>query len=258
METVDVVFHCAALKHVSLNEYNPFEVKKTNIDGVENIIECAIEKKVKKVIFTSSDKAVNPTNIMGISKMMGERLILSSNNRIGKNPTIFSSVRFGNILDSSGSVLQIFREQTSKNYPLTITDVRMTRFFINLKNAVKLCLYAEDNMVGGEIFVKNMASINIKDLAYAFSKNKHFKIKNIGMKEGEKLYEELFTNEEAKRAYLYNNYIYVFPQNWHSGLSQIQKNKIKLIMKKGLKFKEELRSDKNVLNIKNIQKLLNS
>ena len=109
--------------------------------------------------------------------MMGERLILSSNNRIGKNPTIFSSVRFGNILDSSGSVLQIFREQTSKNYPLTITDVRMTRFFINLKNAVKLCLYAEDNMVGGEIFVKNMASINIKDLAYAFSKINILKLK---------------------------------------------------------------------------------
>lgn len=258
METVDVVFHCAALKHVSLNEYNPFEVKKTNIDGVENIIECAIEKKVKKVIFTSSDKAVNPSNIMGISKMMGERLILSSNNRTGKNPTMFSSVRFGNILDSSGSVLQIFREQISKNYPLTITDMRMTRFFINLKNAIKLCLYAEENMVGGEIFVKNMVSINIKDLAYAFSKNINFKIKYIGMKEGEKLYEELFTNEEAKRAYLYNNYIYVFPQNWHSGLSQKQKNKIKLIMKKGLKYKEELRSDKNVLNIKNIQKLLNS
>ena len=258
METVDVVFHCAALKHVSLNEYNPFEVKKTNIDGVENIIECAIKKKVKKVIFTSSDKAVNSTNIMGISKMMGERLILSSNNRIGKNPTIFSSVRFGNVLDSSGSILQIFREQLSKNYPLTITDKRMTRFFINLNDAINLCFYAEQNMIGGEIFVKNMASINIKDLACAFSKNQNFKIDYIGTKEGEKLYEELFTYEEAKRAYLYNNYIYIFPQNWHTGLSLKQKNKIKLIMKKGLKFKEELRSDKNILNIKNIQKLLNS
>ena len=258
METVDVVFHCAALKHVSLNEYNPFEVKKTNIDGVENIIECAIEKKVKKVIFTSSDKAVNSTNIMGISKRMGERLILSSNNRIGKNPTIFSSVRFGNVLDSSGSILQIFREQLSKNYPLTITDMKMTRFFINLNDAINLCFYAEQNMIRGEIFVKNMASINIKDLAYAFSKNQNFKIRYIGLKEGEKLYEELFTYEEAKRAYLYNDYIYVFPQNWHTGLSLKQKNKIKLIMKKGLKFKEELRSDTNILNIKNIQKLLNS
>jgi len=258
MEKVDVVFHCAALKHVSLNEYNPFEVKKTNIDGVENVIDCAIKKKVKKVIFTSSDKAVNSTNIMGISKMMGERLILSSNNRVGKNPTIFSSVRFGNVLDSSGSILQIFREQLSKNYPLTITDSKMTRFFISLNNAINLCFYAEQNMIGGEIFVKNMVSINIKDLAYTFSKNQNPKIDYVGIKEGEKLYEELFTDEEAKRAYLYNSYIYIFPQNWRSGLSLKQKNKIKLIMKKGLKFKAELRSDKNVLNIKNIEKLLNS
>jgi len=258
METVDVVFHCAALKHVSLNEYNPFEVKKTNIDGVENIIECAIKKKVKKVIFTSSDKAVNPTNIMGISKMMGERLILSSNNRIGLNPTIFSGVRFGNVLDSSGSILKIFREQISKNYPLTITDKRMTRFFINLNNAIKLCLYAENNMCGGEIFVKNMASINIQDLAYAFSQNAKLKIKYIGLKKGEKLYEELFTNEEAERAFLYDNYIYIFPSYWHPNLSAKQKNKINLIMKDGLKLKKELRSDENVLNIKNIQKLLNS
>jgi len=257
METVDVVFHCAALKHVSLNEYNPFEVKKTNIDGVENIIECAIEKRVKKVIFTSSDKAVNPTNIMGISKMMGERLILSSNNRIGKNPTIFSSVRFGNVLDSSGSILQIFREQITENYPLTITDKRMTRFFINLNNAIKLCHYAENNMCGGEIFVKNMVSINIQDLAYAFSKNPKSKIEYIGLKEGEKLFEELFTNDEAKRAYLYNNYIYILPQYWHTSLSLKQKNKIKLIMKNGLKFKKELRSDENVLNKNDIQKLLN-
>ena len=108
MENVEVVFHCAALKHVSINEYNPFEVKKTNIDGVENIIECSIKQKVKKVIFTSSDKAVNPTNLMGISKMMGERMFLSSNNRVGNNPTVFSCVRFGNVINSSGSVKPLF------------------------------------------------------------------------------------------------------------------------------------------------------
>jgi UDP-N-acetylglucosamine 4,6-dehydratase len=257
METVDVVFHCAALKHVSLNEYNPFEVKKTNIDGVENVIECAIKKKVKKVIFTSSDKAVNPTNIMGVSKMMGERLILSSNSRIGKNPTIFSSVRFGNVLDSSGSILKIFRNQIKENYPLTITDKRMTRFFINLDNAVKLCLYAENNMVGGEIFIKNMFSCNIRDLAFAFSKNLNTSVKYIGIKEGEKLYEELFTNEEAKRAYLYNKYICIVPD--HISLSfSLKKNKFKNVIKRGLKFTKELRSDEKLLTIKNIKKLLNS
>ena len=257
MERVDVVYHCAALKHVSLNEYNPFEVKKTNIDGVENIIECAIQKKVKKVIFTSSDKAVNPTNIMGVSKMMGERLILSSNNRVGKNPTIFSSVRFGNVLDSSGSILKIFREQIDKNYPLTITDKRMTRFFINLDHAVKLCLFAENNMAGGETFVKNMFSFNIKDLALAFSENSNIPIKYIGAKEGEKLYEELFTNEEANRAYLYKKYIWIIPNDTLSHFS-LKKNKFKSIIARGLKFKKELRSDEKLVSIKNIKKLLNS
>ena len=257
METVDVVFHCAALKHVSLNEYNPFEVKKTNIDGVENVIECAIEKKVKKVIFTSSDKAVNPTNIMGVSKMMGERLILSSNNRIGDNPTIFSSVRFGNVLDSSGSILKIFRKQIDKNYPLTITDKNMTRFFINLDNAVKLCLYAENKMVGGEIFIKNMFSFNVRDLAFAFSKNLNIPIKYIGAKEGEKIYEELFTNEEAKRAYLYNKYICIVPDHISSHFS-LNKNKFKNVITRGVKFDKELRSHEKLRCIENIKKILKS
>jgi UDP-N-acetylglucosamine 4,6-dehydratase/5-epimerase len=257
METVDIVFHCAALKHVSLNEYNPFEVKKTNIDGVENIVECAIKKKVKKVIFTSSDKAVNPTNIMGISKMMGERLILSSNNRIGKNPTKFASVRFGNVLNSSGSILQIFRQQISKNHPLTITDKKMTRFFIDLDSAIELCFYAEKNMVGGEIYIKNMASINIHDLAIAFAKEKNPSIKYIGLKIGEKLYEELFTIEEAKRAYKYKGYICVLPDYKNSDLFFNQRLKFKIIINRGLKINKELRSDKKFISIKDIKKLLN-
>ena len=258
MERVDTVFHCAALKHVSLNEYNPFEVKKTNIDGIENVIETSIKKKIKRVVFTSSDKAVNPTNIMGVSKMMGERLVLSSNNRIGKNPTIFSSVRFGNVLDSSGSILQIFRKQIFNKNPLTVTDKRMTRFFINLDTAVELCLYAEKNMVGGEIYIKNMASINITDLAKAFSKNSKPLINYIGTKIGEKLYESLITNEEAKRAYMYNGYICVVPESLKSNLSKKQKTKIKNLISRGFKIKKELRSDENLLSLKGIKKILNS
>ena len=258
MERVDTVFHCAALKHVSLNEYNPFEVKKTNIDGIENVIETSIKKKIKKVIFTSSDKAVNPTNIMGVSKMMGERLVLSSNNRIGKNPTIFSSVRFGNVLDSSGSILQIFRKQIFNKNPLTVTDKRMTRFFINLDTAVELCLYAEKNMVGGEIYIKNMASINITDLAKAFSKNSKPLINYIGTKIGEKLYESLITNEEAKRAYMYNGYICVVPESLKSNLSKKQKTKIKGLTSSRFKIGKELRSDENLLSLKGIKKILDS
>jgi FlaA1/EpsC-like NDP-sugar epimerase len=258
MEGVDTVFHCAALKHVSLNEYNPFEVKKTNIDGIENVIESSIKKKIKKVIFTSSDKAVNPTNIMGVSKMMGERLVLSSNNRIGKNPTIFTSVRFGNVLDSSGSILQIFRKQIFNKHPLTITDKRMTRFFINLDTAVELCLYAEKNMVGGEIYIKNMASINITDLAIVFAKNSKPSIKYIGKKVGEKLYESLITNEEAKRAYMHNGDLSVLPESLKSDLSKKQKTKIKGLTSSRFKIGKELRSDENLLSLKGIKKILDS
>ena len=195
---------------------------------------------------------------MGVSKMMGERLVLSSNNRIGKNPTIFSSVRFGNVLDSSGSILQIFREQILNKLPLTITDKRMTRFFINLDTAVELCLYAEKNMVGGEIYIKNMASINITDLAIAFSKSSKPSIKYIGTKIGEKLYESLITNEEAERAYMYNGYICVVPESLLSNLSVKQKIKIKDLIKRGFKIKKELRSDENLLSLKGIKKILNS
>lgn len=189
--------------------------------------------------------------------MMGERLVLSSNNRIGKNPTIFSIVRFGNVLDSSGSILQIFRQQILSKNPLTITDKKMTRFFINLDAAIELCLYTEKNMVGNEIYIKNMASINITDLAVAFSENLKLSIKYIGTKIGEKLYESLFTHEEADRAYLYNDYICIVPEN-SSRLSKKQKTKIKDIIKSGLKIKKELRSDEDLLSLKGIKKILNS
>lgn len=257
MEDVEIVFHCAALKHVSMNEYNPFEIKKTNVDGVENIIDCSIKQKVKKVIFTSSDKAVNPTNLMGISKMMGERMFLSSNNRVGNNPTVFSCVRFGNVINSSGSVLQTFTEQLKNNSALTITDKGMTRFFITLNNAVDLCLYAEKNMLGGEIFIKDMGSIKINDLAIAFSGNSKQSIKYIGVKDGEKLYEELLTYEESKRAYIFNGYIYLLPE-LNSYMYAKHQKKFEYIAKHGLKFNKELRSDGIKLSINKIKNLLSS
>ena len=255
MENVEVVFHCAALKHVSINEYNPFEVKKTNIDGVENIIECSIKQKVKKVIFTSSDKAVNPTNLMGISKMMGERMFLSSNNRVGNNPTAFSCVRFGNVINSNGSVLETFAKQHENNLALTITDKEMSRFFITLNSAVDLCLYTEKNMLGGEIFIKDMGSIKIHDLAIAFLNNPKQPIKYIGIKEGEKLYEELLTYEESKRAYIFNGYIYLLPE-LNSYIYKKYKKKFEYIAKHGLKFNKELRSDGKKLSLKKIKNLL--
>jgi FlaA1/EpsC-like NDP-sugar epimerase len=130
MNSIDIVFHAAALKHVVMCERSPFEAVQTNIHGVQNIIKASIENHVSKVIFTSSDKAVNPTNVMGTSKLMGERLITAANSNNFSNNTIFASTRFGNVLGSSGSVIPIFQKQIEKGGPVTLTDAGMTRFII--------------------------------------------------------------------------------------------------------------------------------
>ena len=211
MEGVDEVFHCAALKHVYLSEYNPFDVIKTNIDGVTNVINSAIDQGVKKVVFTSSDKAVNPTSAMGASKLLGERLIIAANSQVGAGATKFSCVRFGNVLNSKGSVLQIFEGQISKKMPLTITSLDMTRYFISMAEAMELCLFASKHMLGGEIFISNMGATDILSLAKAFCRNNKFDYKIIGEKIGEKLYEELITEVELKRTIKFENRFIVLP-----------------------------------------------
>jgi UDP-N-acetylglucosamine 4,6-dehydratase/5-epimerase len=210
-EGVNIVFHCAALKHVYLSEYNPFEAMQTNILGVNNIINTAIEANVDRVIFTSSDKAVNPSSTMGATKLLGERLMSSANHYMGENKTRFCSVRFGNVLNTNGSVLHIFKEQIDNNIPLTITSKDMSRFFISVSQAIDLCLYASENMSGGEIYVKNMGSCNIMSLAKAVSNGKFFDYKIIGSKPGEKAYEELVTEVEAKRTIFKNDYYIILP-----------------------------------------------
>ncbi len=208
MEGVKVVFHCAALKHVYLSEYNPFEAMQTNIEGTHNVIQAAIAVNVERVVLTSSDKAVNPTSTMGATKLLGERLFIAANHYAGSHKTIFSCVRFGNVLNSNGSVLQIFRRQVENNLPLTITSTGMTRFFISMAQAVDLCLYASAEMVGGEIFVMSMGSSDIMALAKAVCEGRPFEHVEIGHKPGEKLYEELVTESEAPRT-AFNGRIYV-------------------------------------------------
>lgn len=208
LNQIDIVFHCAALKHVYLSEYNPFEATKTNIDGVNNVIKASISNQVKKVIFTSSDKAVNPTSTMGATKLIGERLFIAANHYAGKYETKFSCVRFGNILNSNGSVLTIFNSQISLGKPLTITSKAMTRFFITMQDSVDLCLKASEQMIGGEVFVLHMCSADIMTLTKAISGNKSPEIIEIGTKPGEKLYEELVTDSEAKRT-IKNDKMYV-------------------------------------------------
>lgn len=198
-EGVSVVFHCAALKHVYISEYNPFEAMQTNIEGAHNVIQAAIEANVEKVVFTSSDKAVNPTSTMGATKLLGERLFIAANHYAGSHRTRFSCVRFGNVLNSNGSVLQIFGRQLENGQPLTITSTGMTRFFISMDQAVDLCMHAAAEMVGGEIFVLSMGSCDILTLAKTVSGDRPLNYIEIGPKPGEKLYEELVTESEAPR-----------------------------------------------------------
>lgn len=201
---VDIVFHTAALKHVPFCEYNPFEAIKTNIYGTQNVIDLAIKNSVKKVIAISTDKAVYPTSIMGTTKLLMEKMILSTRWYLYNSQTKFSVVRFGNVLNSRGSVLPLWSSQLKSGQPLTITDPKMTRYFMTIKEAVKLIIQAAAIMLGQEIFILKMPKISIGDLATEFIKNKkikkEIKIKITGQRDGEKLHEELFT--EAEREFL--------------------------------------------------------
>lgn len=216
MENVDVVFHCAALKHVMSCEYNPLEAVKTNVLGVQNIIETALECNVEKVIFTSSDKAASPDNTMGATKLLGERLFTSANFYRGAKRTIFASVRFGNVIGSNGSVIPLFKSQIKEGGPLTLTDVNMTRFIMTIDEAVRLVMKCAELAKGGEIFVLKMPSMRIKDIAEAMiaelAENRKIPIKLIGPKPGETLYEELMTDEEARQIIELNDMFVLLPK----------------------------------------------
>lgn len=219
-ESVDVVIHVAALKHVILCEQSPRDPLQTNILGTQNVIEAAIENGVKRVIFTSSDKAVNPTNVMGTSKLMGERLITAANSfRRGSGP-VFASTRFGNVLGSRGSVIPIFRQQIARGGPVTITDRGMTRFVMTVEEAVRLVMDSVFMAHGGEVFVTKMPVTRIADLAdvmigelapaYGYRAS-DIQIREIGAKPGEKQYEELMSEEEIRRTLELQRYFAVIP-----------------------------------------------
>jgi FlaA1/EpsC-like NDP-sugar epimerase len=205
---VDLIIHTAAFKHVSLSEYSPFEAVQTNINGVKNVVQAALNNQVSRVIFTSSDKAVNPTNVMGTSKLMGERIITAANIVNVKGNQIFSSVRFGNVLGSRGSVVPIFAKQILCGEAVTVTDARMTRFVMTVQEAAKMVLEANMMACGGEVLVTKMRVMRIIDLAQAMIEllapktgvdPERIPIKYIGAMPGEKLYEELMSLEEVSR-----------------------------------------------------------
>ncbi|MGC4079523.1 MAG: SDR family NAD(P)-dependent oxidoreductase [Rubrivivax sp.] len=214
MAGVDVVFHTAALKHVGLGEYNPFEVVQTNLQGVNNVIRAALDADVDRVIFTSSDKAVNPTNVMGASKMMGERLVIAANEIRGRKRTRFCAVRFGNVVGSRGSVVPIFAGQLLRGEPITITNEGMSRYVMTIDDAAALVLEAGQRMIGGEVFVTKMRALKVTELAAAMAialgKDKYDVVKT-GLRPGEKLYEELITAEEMPRTVDLERLLVVLP-----------------------------------------------
>lgn len=206
---VHIIFHAAALKHVPICEYNPFDAIKTNVIGTQNIVDTALEVGVEKVTVISTDKAANPNNVMGATKLLAERLVVAADQFKGPRGPIFSCVRFGNVISSRGSVMPLFKNQIEKGGPLTITSVDMTRFIMPIKDAINLTFKSAELSKGGEIFIFKMLSLKIIDLAkvmiedlapkYGFSPSK-IKIEEIGPRPGEKIHEELMTKEETRTA----------------------------------------------------------
>ena len=215
MQGVEIVFHAAALKHVGLCEDSPSQAIRTNIEGTQNVIDAALVNNVERVIFTSSDKAVNPTNVMGTSKLMGERLMTAASLNNHSSRTVFASTRFGNVLGSRGSVVPLFRRQIDSGAPVTLTDRQMTRFIMTLQEAVDLVLQSALIATGGEVFVTKMPVARIEDIAThmvnELANGKDIAIKEIGAKPGEKMYEELMNDEEVRRAYEIEDFFVVLP-----------------------------------------------
>lgn len=208
-ENVDYVIHAAALKQVPMAEYNPIEFIRTNIIGAENIINAAADCGVKKVIALSTDKAVAPVNLYGATKLCSDKLFIAANAFVGSK-TIFSIVRYGNVMGSRGSVIPFFKAQAKAGRPLTITDRRMTRFWITLSQAVEMVAKALELASGGEIFVPKIPSMKITDLAEAIGPG--LPVQEIGIRPGEKLHETMITNEDARHTIDIGEYYVIKPE----------------------------------------------
>jgi len=221
IEDIDVVFHAAALKHVELNEYNPFEAVRTNVLGTQNLIRMAIEEEVEYLVATSTDKASNPTSVMGATKLLSERLVIAANTYKGQRETRFSCVRFGNVLGSSGSVVPIFFDQLRNGGPLTVTDPNMTRFIMPIDEAVNLVLNAQREMSGGEVFVLKMDTFKLETLVevvrqeYADAFNyepDEISIEMVGRRPGERTHEKLISRDELAYTDERDDMFVLYPQ----------------------------------------------
>ena len=208
MTDIDFIFFAAALKQVPSCEFHPMEAIKTNVLGAENVIRAAIQKKIKKCIFLSTDKAVYPINAMGLSKAMMEKVMIAASRNCDPSETILCATRYGNVMGSRGSVIPFFLNKR-KEGQLPITDLRMTRFMISLEQGVNLVWHAFENMLGGEIYVKKIPSIKVTDIAKVIAPEA--KIKVIGIRPGEKLHEQMINYEDAPHTYEYEDYFKILP-----------------------------------------------
>lgn len=222
IEGVDIVFHAAALKHIPISEYNPFEAVKTNIVGTQNLIDVAIDEEVEKLVTISTDKAANPVNVVGATKLLAERLTVAANKYKGGRRTALSCVRFGNVTETRGSAIPLFRKQIMNGGPVTVTDPDMTRFMMNISEAVALVLVAAEMARGGEIFIFKMPALRLGDLAdlmveklgpaYGHSTG-DIEVRIVGRRPGEKLHEDLMTDEDTYTAYENDKMFVVLPHD---------------------------------------------
>jgi len=224
IQDIDIVIHAAAMKHVDLSEYNPFEAVKTNVVGLQNVVDAAIDASVERVVFTSSDKAANPANTMGATKLLGEKLVTAGNKYSGRPDLKLASVRFGNVIGSSGSVIPLFERQIRDGGPVTLTNSRMTRFFLTRDEMVDLLVDAVRLTEGGEVFVRKMTGIRIELLAETMVQKlapvyghdpDSIDIEITGRRVGETLHEEIMTQREAERT-LENGDLYAIPPDTES------------------------------------------
>lgn len=221
MEDIDVVFHTAALKHVELNEYNPFETIQTNVLGTQNLVRVALEEEVESFVTISTDKASNPVSVMGATKLLSERLVVAANTYKGSRDTRFGCVRFGNVIGTSGSVVPTFMNQISKGGPVTVTDPDMTRFVLPIDDAVDLVFTAHQRMTSGEVFVLKMETLRIGDLAEAMIEHfasdfgyrpEEIDVEIIGGRPGERLHEKLISVEESLHVRELDRFYVILPQ----------------------------------------------
>jgi len=245
---VDVIVHAAALKQVPACEYNPIEAIATNIEGAKNVIDAALDMSVKKVIALSTDKAVNPVNLYGATKLVAEKLFVQANSYSGTGPTRFSCVRYGNVVASRGSVIPLFLEQR-KNGTVTITDPRMTRFWITLDQGARFVIRCLEGMYGGEVFVPKIPSTSMPDVAEAVAPGCEIRV--VGIRPGEKIHECLISEDEARSAKELGDFYVIQPAHpeWGWGVNWTEGNDLP----DGFRYASD--TNKTVLNIKEIRDL---